>query len=372
MQIGDLLVFAMEYIEGEDLAAMVKAHGPLPVANACYYIQQAAMGLQHAFERGMVHRDIKPQNLILSRSGKKHIAKILDFGLAKARVEKGVEGGLTAQGMMLGTPDFIAPEQTVDAASADIRADIYSLGCTLYFLLTGSAPFTGKSLYKILQAHHSVEAKPLNLARAEVSPALAAVVAKMMAKDPGQHYQKPIEVVQALTPFIKPETKSLPAAASPPPLPSPAATFTPKAPASLTMGNSVDVILQPMDTRNPSTAQTRQPGGVWADLTDLGPKTVEPPKNKPPRPRRPSNTPSASSNRNWWLIGSCVGTGLLALLLIALWAGGVFKLKVKEGWIVLENLPAEAEVLVDGERITLSKLGEKEPIEIRVAPERAD
>ena len=121
---------------------MVKAQGPLPVPHACYYVQQAALGLQHAFEKKMVHRDIKPQNLILAREGKKHIVKVLDFGLAKVMREKTDDTGLTGEGKMLGTPDYIAPEQTLDAAKADIRADIYSLGCTLYYLLSGRPPFS--------------------------------------------------------------------------------------------------------------------------------------------------------------------------------------------------------------------------------------
>ena len=105
---------------------------------------------------------------------------------------------------MLGTPDYISPEQTVDAQKADIRADIYSLGCTLYYLLTGGPPFHGTSLYEILQAHHSIEAKPLNLVRPEVPVELAAVVGKMMAKERERRYQTPAEVAEALKPFFNP------------------------------------------------------------------------------------------------------------------------------------------------------------------------
>jgi len=191
LQLGELQVFAMEYIDGENLEAVVKSRGPLPVVNACQYVQQAAIGLQHAFEKGMVHRDIKPQNLILAREGKRHIVKILDFGLAKATREKTDETGLTGEGQMMGTPDYMAPEQSLDAAKADIRADIYSLGCTLYYLLTGTPPFRGKSLSAVLLAHQSTEATPLNVVRPEVPAELAAVVRKMMAKKPAQRYQTP-------------------------------------------------------------------------------------------------------------------------------------------------------------------------------------
>ncbi len=150
-RMGDCIVFAMEYVDGLDLARFVKAKGPLPVAHASSFAHQAALGLQHAHEQGMVHRDIKPGNLMLSRRDGRAIVQILDFGLAKVAREDPVDGGLTHEGQMLGTPDFIAPEQSVDAQKADIRADIYSLGCTLYYLLTGGPPFRGTSLYDILR-----------------------------------------------------------------------------------------------------------------------------------------------------------------------------------------------------------------------------
>ena len=162
---GESLVFAMEYVAGLDLARMVKAKGPMPVANACNYVHQAALGMQHAHEEGMVHRDIKPGNLMLSYKGNRAVIKVLDFGLAKASTEQHVSdlyqddsadqgdwvGSLTRTGQMLGTPDFIAPEQIVDAQKADIRADIYSLGCTLYCLLSGRAPFQATP-HDVLQA----------------------------------------------------------------------------------------------------------------------------------------------------------------------------------------------------------------------------
>jgi hypothetical protein len=216
---GASLVFAMEYVEGLDLARMVKASGPLPVAHACHYVHQAALGLQHAHEHGMVHRDIKPGNLMLTRDRDRALIKVLDFGLAKAeRENRGrdfgpvgsdrdwhaeVDSALTAAGQMLGTPGFVAPEQIDDAQSADIRADIYSLGCTLYYLLSGGLPFPAETLYDVLQAHHSMDARPLNLVRPEVPVELAALVAKMMAKDPGQRFQTPSDVAHALSPFSK-------------------------------------------------------------------------------------------------------------------------------------------------------------------------
>jgi formylglycine-generating enzyme required for sulfatase activity/serine/threonine protein kinase len=204
LRLGESLVLAMEYVEGHDLAKMVKTKGPLPIAHACYFIHQAALGLQQAHERGMVHRDIKPANLILARDGKKAIVKVLDFGLAKVTSEGQSDSGLTREGQMLGTPDFIAPEQIRNAQSADIRADIYSLGCTFYYLLTGGPPFRGDHLWDVYQAHFSMDAGPLNLVRPEVPVELAALAAKMMAKEPDRRFQTPGEVARALTPFFKP------------------------------------------------------------------------------------------------------------------------------------------------------------------------
>ncbi len=202
-RLGESIVFAMEYVDGADLAELVKRSGRLPVVHACNYIHQAALGLRHAHEGRMVHRDIKPNNLMLTRQASRTIIKVLDFGLAKVSSEGTVESGLTHEGQMLGTPDYIAPEQIVDARAADIRADIYSLGCTLYYLLTGGPPFRANSLYELLQAHHSMDAMPLNLARPEVPVEVAVIVAKMMAKEPEQRFQTPAQVVVALTPFFQ-------------------------------------------------------------------------------------------------------------------------------------------------------------------------
>ena len=214
---GGSLVFAMEYVEGLDLRRVVKAKGPMPVGNACVYVHQAALALQHAHEEGMVHRDIKPANLMLSRHRDRAVIKVLDFGLSKAASEQNageptigvsalaVDFGahLTCTGDMLGTPDFIAPEQIVDSQKADIRADIYSLGCTLYFLLSGHPPYPDRDLRHILEAHRSLEARPLGEVRAEVPAELATLVARMMAKDPADRFQEPAEVAEALEPFFR-------------------------------------------------------------------------------------------------------------------------------------------------------------------------
>jgi serine/threonine protein kinase len=315
LRMGELLVFAMEYVEGSDLARLVRSRGPLPVLNACYFALQAAQGLQHAHERGMIHRDIKPGNLILLRQGKKAIVKILDFGLAKVTSEQRIDGTLTQQGQMLGTPDYIAPEQTLDAQKADIRADIYSLGCTLYHLLTGKPPFQGNSLYEVLQAHHSVNAKPLNLVRPDVPVELASVVAKMMAKEPTRRYQAPAEVVQALKPFLKPGRLT--------------STKPELSPAASQVGASVKLSPPTADSDNAAIKEP-QPAQRWKTL-------IEP---VPPRlaEARAIDKGIFVGRRRFIKLGVIVGSfGLLST-----WASGVFSgaedlswksLMKSEGWV---------------------------------------
>ncbi len=195
--VGDTHFLVMEYIAGTTLARLVKERGPLPLVEACEYIRQAALGLQHAHERGMVHRDIKPENLILTEGG---TVKVLDFGLASLTAEIRPEG-LTAENAVMGTPEYMAPEQAEDARSADIRADVYSLGCTLYYLVTGQAPYPATTPLRKILAHRE---QPIPSMR-ELPAGLAAVLRRMLAKQPQQRYQTPGEVAEALTPFTKPQ-----------------------------------------------------------------------------------------------------------------------------------------------------------------------
>jgi serine/threonine protein kinase len=225
---GKSLIFAMEYVVGLDLRRMVKARGPVPVSHACSYVHQAALGLQHAHEEGMVHRDIKPGNLMLSHKKEHAVIKLLDFGLSKAASEQSASeigislpvdernlgAHLTCTGEMLGTPDFIAPEQIDDSQNADIRADIYSLGCTLHYLITGRPPYPGMTLREVLRAHRTLEAARLDELRSEVPPELAAAVAKMMAKNPDDRFQEPTDVADALAPFFKRRTPPVKSAAT--------------------------------------------------------------------------------------------------------------------------------------------------------------
>src|SRR5262249_33677503 len=136
------LFLVMELLDGEDLAKLVKARGPLPVAEACALVRQAALGLQHAHEQGLVHRDVKPSNLLLTTAG---VVKVLDLGLARLCAAGPAGEALTSATQLMGTPDYMAPEQLLDSHAVDARTDLYSLGCTLYHLLAGDPPFGGPS-----------------------------------------------------------------------------------------------------------------------------------------------------------------------------------------------------------------------------------
>jgi eukaryotic-like serine/threonine-protein kinase len=194
-QIADTHVFAMEYVDGIDLSRFVKQSGSLPVAQACEYIRQAGLGLHHIREHGMVHRDIKPGNLMRVHPGKS--IKILDMGLARLRQdqEEADADRLTRLGFVMGTVDFISPEQALNSRCADIRSDLYSLGCTFYYLLTGRVPFpTAEPMNKLI-AHSREQAVPIEHLREEAPPQVCAIIAKLMAKRPHERYQTPSELI---------------------------------------------------------------------------------------------------------------------------------------------------------------------------------
>ncbi len=196
-EVDGALYLVMEYVEGIDLARLVREQGPLPIARACEYIRQAALGLQHAYERGLVHRDLKPRNLLLSEPG---LIKVLDFGLARLGEpgSSAQSSTMTHSGVVMGTPDYMAPEQGRHSHTVDIRADLYSLGCTLYFLLTGRVPFPGGSLTEKLFRHQHQQPEPLRSLRPDTPPAVTALVSRLMAKWPADRFQTPAELIHAL------------------------------------------------------------------------------------------------------------------------------------------------------------------------------
>lgn len=247
-EVAGIHFLAMEYVEGVDLHRMVQQQGPLPVKSACEYIKQAASGLQHAHENGLIHRDIKPSNLLVTRSSPARsnwnrrsgvaisltsptppptngrptgpeTVKILDMGLA--RLCEGLDEAskitqLTQQGSVIGTPDYIAPEQAIDATTVDHRADLYSLGCTFYFLLTGRPPFPEGTAVEKLARHQTAQPWPLEQIRRGVPAEVLGVVRRLMEKKPDLRFQTAQEVVDALSAILSTVLHDLaPAASSP-------------------------------------------------------------------------------------------------------------------------------------------------------------
>ena len=222
-EIDGVPVLVMEYVDGMDLGRLVRRHGPIAMADACELIRRAALALEAAHQHGLVHRDVKPSNLMLSRSGQ---VKLLDLGLARLGAEPPIESdsstssanpstpmrpvddqtGLTATGQAMGTADYMAPEQVSDPQSVDIRADIYSLGCTLYKLLTGRAPFDGTdcggTLDK-LEAHTDRPAPPIAERVADLPPGLADTIDRMLSKSPDDRPPTPSAVAELLAPHCE-------------------------------------------------------------------------------------------------------------------------------------------------------------------------
>lgn len=304
---GGCQFLVMELVDGFSLDRLVARRGPLAVPMACAFARHAALGLQHAAEKGMVHRDIKPQNLMVTRKGQ---IKILDFGLARfahaeaeqddpgrARVPFGAgkaapgAAGLTNPNMLMGTPDYLSPEQARNSHDVDHRSDIYSLGCTLYFLLTGRPPFAAaETLIDKLLAHTNDEpASPCD-ERPEVPAELDAVLRRMMAKDPDDRYQTAAEVAADLLPFTKFDTAKEPA------FEVVEATVAAPGPQSVT----------PLPAQRPTAFDTA-PAGQQPTLTDA------------PRPKRPRKKKKAS----WWKRrrGAVIRGAVAAVLLIAAIAG---------------------------------------------------
>lgn len=212
---------AMEYIDGPNLERHVRDRGPLPVGIACEIVFQAANGLQHAHEKGMVHRDIKPANLLLQQDANSEAfqVKILDFGLARlnqpdqqSAADQSIVG---PEKTVMGTPDFLSPEQSRSLHDVDIRADLYSLGCTFYYLLTAQVPFPDESIVKKVLRHNTELAEPIEDIRPDVPAKIGSIVRKLMAKNPADRFQTPDELMDALAPFAAPAvvdwTVSLPA-----------------------------------------------------------------------------------------------------------------------------------------------------------------
>jgi serine/threonine protein kinase len=215
LEIGELdglHYIVMEYLDGETLEDVIRRRGRLPPDEAARIGYLALLGLQHVHELGMIHRDVKPGNLMLAggtpESTRKAAVKLMDIGLGKALFgEEGADaaGGkldITNEGSLLGTPDYMAPEQARDVQAADIRADVYALGCTLYHALAGQVPFAESNLVKLLMRHATQPPPPLRPLNPAVPDGLQQVIGSMMAKDPGKRYPTPERAARALQPFL--------------------------------------------------------------------------------------------------------------------------------------------------------------------------
>jgi serine/threonine protein kinase len=201
-QVGHAYYLAMEYIDGIDLSRLVKQNGPMPFPMACDLISQAALALQYAHDKDLVHRDLKPSNLMVVRHPNHPPAiKVLDFGLARLLTEVDGEGRLTQVGGVVGTVDYISPEQATNARQADARSDIFSLGATLFYILTGMPPYAGKDVVERVSARVLGDARRLCTCRPGLPAGLDGVVAKMMTRDPALRYSTAADVTRALEPF---------------------------------------------------------------------------------------------------------------------------------------------------------------------------
>ena len=279
-EVQGLWFLVMEYVDGKDVSSLMYRHGRPPVALACEIIRQSALGLQYAHELGMVHRDIKPANLILTSARPLQngdtgtegwllapLVKILDFGLSRLASADGdgltPADAVTREGTIVGTPEYMAPEQARDSRMVDIRGDIYSLGCTLYTLLSGRPPFRAVSSFEIAILHMTQPPEPIGRYCPDLPPDLSVVVHRMLAKKPEERFQTPGEVATALQPWAQLAAAPAPVPAEPKP-----AILDPSAYAS------EPLLVTPPATPGPAAVLTPKPTPRMVE-PDIPPSVVE-------------------------------------------------------------------------------------------------
>jgi serine/threonine protein kinase len=282
----------MEYLEGETLQEVLQRRGRLPWQEAVRLIHQAFQGLQHLHERHMVHRDLKPANLMLvdGRESEKETEesrrdnddttwdatlKILDIGLGRELFDENapegqIETQITQEGSVLGTPDYMAPEQARDASSADIRADIYSLGCVLYHCITGQPPFPDSNIMSQMVRHAMEPPRPLREFVPEIPPMLQAVMDTLLAKQPDQRYATPAAADAALQPLLS-TRGARPALAR----------LTPAYKAWLESESSLELAPPPQGAKGTSGDVQHRSSVVRKAATDTAPKPILPPESPP-------------------------------------------------------------------------------------------
>jgi eukaryotic-like serine/threonine-protein kinase len=268
---GNIHYLVMEYVEGCDLQQLIKNEGPLDYLVAADFIRQAADGLAHAHKANLIHRDVKPANLLVDQ---KKVVKVLDLGLARFTCDEQASLTVAFDENVLGTADYLAPEQALDSHGVDARADIYSLGCTLYFLLTGHPPFPDGTLPQRLMMHQKQPPPSILKDRPDAPQELLDICAKMMAKKPDQRYQSMADVSRALADWLTSQGKK------------------PDSPS----GGGSTLKLGRLSDASPGGSDTRSPHPIHT-----GPTTKPVPKGRPnlgetqhPRGAAPIHVPDAS------------------------------------------------------------------------------
>jgi eukaryotic-like serine/threonine-protein kinase len=304
-QDGTLHFIVMEFVDGPSLQEIVRRSGPVNLERACHYISQAAQGLDHASRAGLVHRDIKPGNIVVDRTG---VVKILDMGLARFFNDE--EDLLTRKydENVLGTADYLAPEQADDSHAVDVRADIYSLGGTFYFLLTGKTPFGEGTVPQMLMWHRTRQPKPVRSLREDVPQEVQEVIDKMLAKEPDERYQSPSEIVAALelwtrNPIPPPSESEMPRL-SPAAVSGNPSTSAPATPSSGNAGSTVNkktwqVTSLPGPAKPPSSKSGKEQPLPQAPAASAASGEPKPPTGSlPPRPATRSGAAGQSTAPN--------------------------------------------------------------------------
>jgi serine/threonine protein kinase len=419
---GNVHFLVMEFFQGRDLRVWLKNNGPLPVDWSCDCIRQAALALEHARQRGLVHRDIKPENILADGHDTKTApaVKLLDLGLARLTHEEPAEDAdLAGEGQVMGTPDYISPEQATSAGAADIRSDIYSLGVTLFKIVTGVLPFEEGDVRQRLMARLLKDAPTLSTRRPGVPAEFDLVVARMLAREPGERYQTPAEVAEALRPFTiegqrlereaatpvpgdaqlgsflnrmasEQQSAMSPAAVAPAPVP---VAPTPSPSAQTPVAPRFPIPVAQAAAGGPSRLEL--PPGVLAGFTStpgaaapIGPAPTVPaaivstpiiparivpvPTAAAPIAAEPTTAgraaiaalPRPTSNRRHWILGVAVGM-LTAVPVIGLMAWFMRPSALVLDWPVEERRSAGLDL--DGNRLTLAA---ENPVRIKVSPGR--
>jgi serine/threonine protein kinase len=335
---GDLHFLVMEFVEGSSLQEIVGKRGPMDVTRAAHYIRQSALGLQHAHEAGLVHRDIKPGNLLVDRGG---TVKILDLGLARFfNVHKDNLTEKYDEGSVLGTADYLAPEQAINN-QVDIRSDLYSLGATFYFLITGRAPFQEGTITQKLIWHQTKAPQAIREKRPDVPPEINAVIEKLMSKLPGERYQTPSELAEALapltaTPISPPPEEEMPrfSPAALKPWSQNAKPFVPPSTQSRIVPSAANPMSNGARSANDTPASAvrqavRDTRPLDSRTRDDSPRPATAPKSKPPAPVSapksvritPLPAPEPPPRTLLWVgvgAGTVVGIAVVAFLVVAI------------------------------------------------------